>query len=985
MRSLAAVRFPWLPDRRRNDAAVPLVSSRGGGGALGGQSGASAGDLLSKTSTVSPLFAVVNRTSTATAACDWHLYRVPSDGRRDPGEDREEVTAHPAIDLWRQPNPFMSTADLVELCQQHLDLVGETTIVVTKVGKLPVELWPVRPDRLTPVPDPTKFLAGWVYRDPDGGKIPLNVDEVIQIKTPNPRDPFRGLGPVQALLADLDAMHYSAEWQRNFFLNSAEPGGVIELPTHLSDTQWDEFVTRWQEQHQGVSRAHRVAVVEYGGKYVPRGFSMADMQFAELRKMGRDTVYEAFGVSLATMGVTEGVNYAAAKAADLQFAKLLTAPRLNRWRGGLNGQLLPMYEPPRKPGQPVKRTVEFDYDSPVENDPEAENAERESKARTAQIYITAGFNPPSVQEALGLPEMQFGTDEQGDPDRDLLVQLVAAAPAALAPTLLPILLPDVEGLAEALKPPEPAAPPASEGDEGEQDDEPGGDQPGTPEEGATPNPPPPSGGAQNRVHAADPGAPPDVDLSELATQHDRAMDEAMRAWKGVRRAWRAQLREQIAEIVDRRAYAELANLTLDHADAAATLRPILDEATAQAYAGVVHEAATQGVSIPPRGGSAFARSGAVLNAEPIEELPPAEDVAELIAALQAAQAALAAGTEAVRMATPGSSGQQVADDVDEALAQASDASAETAIGGAITGAQNRGRRDAYAAGPIGSIYAVETLDKNTCGPCRRIDGRFVCNTDDMSPYDALYTATGGYKDCEGRQRCRGTVTGVWRPQTTRQAGAQAPALPAAAGWSEDDHPRDPDGKFRRGMSGIEMADDYNATVTSGRAERRALMDYVGREGYDKVNTWQRGGRDPNYEYAADAADIEAKLDGLMAKYRTPAEVTVHRFVNAGVLPTELATPGTIIEPRGYHSTTFDASLGSREAGGSFGRARNALEITVPKGSNAVVVNGALDGAEFEREQEMILPHGTRFMITDDRYDETGRRQVKLVAIPPASE
>ena len=39
-----------------------------------------------------------------------------------------------------------------------------------KIGgkSIPLELWPMRPDRIIPVPDPYKFLAGYVYVAPDG-------------------------------------------------------------------------------------------------------------------------------------------------------------------------------------------------------------------------------------------------------------------------------------------------------------------------------------------------------------------------------------------------------------------------------------------------------------------------------------------------------------------------------------------------------------------------------------------------------------------------------------------------------------------------------------------------------------------------------------------------------------------------------------------------------------------------------------------------
>ena len=84
------------------------------------------------------------------------------------------------------------------------------------------------------------------------------------------------------------------------------------------------------------------------------------------------------------------------------------------------------------------------------------------------------------------------------------------------------------------------------------------------------------------------------------------------------------------------------------------------------------------------------------------------------------------------------------------------------------GAQNRARIDTWRDGPIGSFYADEQLDGNTCANCRKINGRFICTTEDLSALDKMYRMyghIGGYVDCEGGPRCRGTVTGAWRPKT----------------------------------------------------------------------------------------------------------------------------------------------------------------------------------------------------------------------------
>lgn len=354
-------------------------------------------------SSVGTLFSIVNKTSNAVSQVEWGLYRTHDGRGRIAGEqDRREVTSHLALDVWNKPNPFYTRQEFVESFQQHVDLTGEGWWVVgtlNGLGNVPVELWPVRPDRMEPVPHPTDFLSGYVYTSPDGQKVPLDINEVIQIRMPNPLDPYRGLGPVQTLMVDLDSERYSAEWNRNFFLNSAEPGGIIEVDTRLSDPEFDEMRERWNEQHRGVSKAHRVAILEHG-KWVNRQFSMRDMQFTELRTISRDKILEAFGMPRNMLGITEDVNRANAEAGAFVFSKWLVVPRLERIKQALNNDFLPMF------GETGKGVM-FDYCSPVDEDQTAQNAERDSKAAAAERLINTGFDPVDVLEVLGLPPMRF--------------------------------------------------------------------------------------------------------------------------------------------------------------------------------------------------------------------------------------------------------------------------------------------------------------------------------------------------------------------------------------------------------------------------------------------------------------------------------------------------------------------------------------------------------------------------------------------------
>jgi HK97 family phage portal protein len=353
---------------------------------------------------VGTLFAIVSRITDSFAQVDWQLFNSSVSGK---DEDRTQITAHAALDLWNRPNVFYTGRHFRETYQQHLELVGETFwIIVSKefMGiKFPLEIWPIRPDMMTVVASPTKFINGYIYNAPDGAKVPLEIDDVIHMKMPNPVNPFRGMGPVQAILHDIDSSRFSAEWNKNFFINGATPGGIIEVEKRLSDDEWDEMVMRWREQHQGVANAHRVAVIEQG-KWVDAKFSMRDMQFKELREVSREIIREAYAYPKSMLGTVDDVNRANADAGEVVFARWMNVPRLNRTRDILNGVYITRFSETGKTVSGLNR--EFDYANPVPINVEQENDTIVSKANAAGKLVKARYHPDDVTQVVGLPKMR---------------------------------------------------------------------------------------------------------------------------------------------------------------------------------------------------------------------------------------------------------------------------------------------------------------------------------------------------------------------------------------------------------------------------------------------------------------------------------------------------------------------------------------------------------------------------------------------------
>lgn len=392
--------------RKVLNAGPPVPYSVGKGPLLTGINRGSRAADLSAMAENGTLFSIVDLLASAVGALEWDLYRKPPvDGRRlyspgaDTDQDRIQVVSHAALSLWRKPNPFMNTSMFVETCQQHFELTGEMVWLLDYGNvSFPVAMWPLRPDRVEPVPDPDAYIAGFVYTAPSGEKIPLETRQVIRTMRPNPMDPFHGLSAVRSLMADIGSAQASAQWNLNFFRNDATPGGIIEVPQSLGDADFKRAVRRWREQHQGVSNASRVAFLEQG-KWVSTAVSQRDMMFTDLRNLSRDVLREGWRVHKTLLGDSDDVNLANATVAETQFARGETTPRGRRWRGALNDMLLPLFGT-------TGMGVEFDFCDPVPENAELANATLTAQTTAYSVLVAAGVDPDAASDTCGLPRMK---------------------------------------------------------------------------------------------------------------------------------------------------------------------------------------------------------------------------------------------------------------------------------------------------------------------------------------------------------------------------------------------------------------------------------------------------------------------------------------------------------------------------------------------------------------------------------------------------
>lgn len=367
-------------------------------------------ESLDMSTAESTLLSVLDLISSKTAEVEWELEREVRNPR--PGQERVVVGPEQnlAAHLWENPNDFMDGQFLRQLCTWHYDAVGEGYILAdvfpgTNVIKA---LWPVRPDRMTPAVNEKKFRNGWIYTGPNREQIPLEESEILRIVRPHPTDFHRGIGIVQPLLTASGTSLAAQQWIRTFFRNDARPGGVIELglepDQEITDDEWKIMKRRWNENHEGVTRANRVGFLERGSwKDVQQ--TIKDMEYSGIRNLTRDQILEAFRIHKHSMGISEDVNRANATAANSLLTENTVRPRIGLWKKLANGPYLRLFG---SSGQGV-RFCPINLD-PL--DPELVNAERNSKTSAYKDLIDAGVHPDDAAAAVGLPPMRH-VERQG--------------------------------------------------------------------------------------------------------------------------------------------------------------------------------------------------------------------------------------------------------------------------------------------------------------------------------------------------------------------------------------------------------------------------------------------------------------------------------------------------------------------------------------------------------------------------------------------
>lgn len=290
------------------------------------------------------LYTIISSIAEESAKIDFVAEKTRKDGARIP------ITTHPFIEMIKRPNPGYSQFQFFEMHFTYFKLMGESFWYIAKGEKSlkPKEFYLLRPDLMEVAvdsSDPRGLVTGYSLIKPDGKRVTFEKDEILHFKKPNPRNPYRGLGAVEAAKTYVETEDYTSTWTKNSVYNSGRPSGMINLKGVVSDEEYKEFKKQFKNQYSGIDNAGKTLVVRGadGIDYQQLGMGIGDIAMKELKDLSRDDIMVMFRVSKTILGITDDVNRANAEVARKVFLENVIKPEMERITDHINSFLIPLW------------------------------------------------------------------------------------------------------------------------------------------------------------------------------------------------------------------------------------------------------------------------------------------------------------------------------------------------------------------------------------------------------------------------------------------------------------------------------------------------------------------------------------------------------------------------------------------------------------------------------------------------------------------
>lgn len=212
------------------------------------------------------------------------------------GDKLEDIDNHPLELIWENPNEHMGRSYLISFWMWSYILASKAYLYWVPQGGKIVEVWPIPPFMITPIPDKDDFISGYAFKATSDAKpIPLPREYVTFSHSVNIFDIRDGLSFLVAAMIGIQTDQAAAEWNKNFFSEqNGIPDGAFLVPKDTNDTDLATIRMQIRAFFGGTKRG--VGVYRAGdAKYEPWGRSQKDAEFLASRQFDQKAIDRTLG------------------------------------------------------------------------------------------------------------------------------------------------------------------------------------------------------------------------------------------------------------------------------------------------------------------------------------------------------------------------------------------------------------------------------------------------------------------------------------------------------------------------------------------------------------------------------------------------------------------------------------------------------------------------------------------------------------------
>ncbi len=339
------------------------------------------------------VYAAIKLRTDALSRPELMVYRRQPDGTLLPvGQE------HPARQLLDRVNPWHTRQDLWRATETYLNLWGSSFWALEKDERGRWEIWPLRPDRVTVLPDRRRYIRGFVYQGRNG-PVAYTPDEMLWMHYFNPMEEYAGLAPIAPVRLAVDMGKDGLRFNRNFFRNAAQPDFVMLTNETMTDSEVEDFYARWEKRYRGPAKAHRPAIASFVKDIKTLGFNQREMDFIQGLRWSLEEVSRTYGVPMPLLSDLERATFSNVNTAERMFWRNTILPQLRFFEERLNRMLLPRL------GYPDLE-VQFDV-SAIEVLREDEDSR---VRRETQLLDRGVLTINEVRRSRNLPDVPWGNE-----------------------------------------------------------------------------------------------------------------------------------------------------------------------------------------------------------------------------------------------------------------------------------------------------------------------------------------------------------------------------------------------------------------------------------------------------------------------------------------------------------------------------------------------------------------------------------------------